>query len=155
MDFTASFVKLCWHEGGYQDGEGDPGGETKFGISKRSYPAEDIRNLTLERAKFLAFRDFWSPAGCDALPDKIKFDVFDIAFNSGPVRAIKLLQKAVGEVEDGVLGPHTLQATNSMDPIRLLTRLNAARLLYMTDLDNWPQAGKGWTRRVATNMMET
>ena len=30
------------HEGGYVNDPKDPGGETKYGVSKRAYPNEDI-----------------------------------------------------------------------------------------------------------------
>ena len=65
MDFDSAFTKLLGHEGGYVCHKDDPGGETCWGISKRSYPHEDIKNLTQERAKQIYKRDFWGPAGCE------------------------------------------------------------------------------------------
>jgi lysozyme family protein len=153
MNFDAAFARLIGHEGGYVNDPKDPGGETKFGISKRSYPGENIANLTLERAKELAYRDYWGPAGCDAVPDVCKFDLFDMAYNSGPTRAIQTAQKACGETEDGILGPLTLQAIQSMHPIRFVARFNGARMLFMTDLKNWPAHGKGWMRRLGKNLL--
>lgn len=50
MNFNEAFDRLIAHEGGYILDLRDPGGETKFGISKRSCPGEDIANLTLVRA---------------------------------------------------------------------------------------------------------
>ena len=44
-NFTAS------HEGKISKNENDPGGITKYGISKRAYPHLDIENLTPEQAK--------------------------------------------------------------------------------------------------------
>ena len=41
----------------------DPGGETKFGVTKRTYPLENIKAMTLERAKVLYLRDCWGPPG--------------------------------------------------------------------------------------------
>lgn len=153
MNFDVSFEKLIGNEGGYTQGKGDPGGETKYGISKRSYPMEDIQNLTLARAKELYKRDFWGPAGCDTLPEPIKFDLFDMAVNSGVRQAVKTLQHAVGAKEDGLLGSATLQAAQSMSPDRVLMRFNASRLLFMTSLSTWPQFGKGWCIRVAQNIL--
>jgi lysozyme family protein len=109
--------------------------------------------MTLERAKQIYRRDFWGPAGCDAMPDAIRFDVFDMAVNSGMRPTIKALQKATGETEDGVLGPRTLQAIQSMPATRLVARFNGARLLLMADLTNWPAFGRGWARRVAANLL--
>lgn len=50
-DFDKAFEIVIGHEGGYVNNPKDPGGETKYGISKRTYPNEDIRGMTLERAK--------------------------------------------------------------------------------------------------------
>jgi lysozyme family protein len=153
MDFDTAFEKLIGHEGGYTPGKGDPGGETKYGVSKRSYPAEDIPNLTLERAKEIYRRDYWSPSGCDTVPEPIKFDLFDMAVNSGIRQAIRTLQVAVGTPEDGLLGVATLQATHTMSSDRVLMRFNAARLLFMTNLSTWAAFGKGWARRIAENQL--
>jgi lysozyme family protein len=153
MDFDRSFEKLIGHEGGYVNHPSDPGGETNFGISKRSYPMEDIKAMTLDRAKDIYRHDFWAPAGCDAVPEPIKFDLFDMAVNSGVRQAIKTLQKAVGTKEDGLLGGLTLQAASSMSPDRVLMRFNACRLLFMTGLAGWPSFGKGWARRIAENQL--
>lgn len=154
MNFDQAFERLIGHEGGYVNDPRDPGGETKFGISKRSYPAEDIKGLTLERAKAIYRRDFWGVAGCDAVPDAIKFDLFDMAVNSGPVTAIKTLQRSAGVTPDGLLGPITLQALNSTPAPRLVARFNGNRLDFMTDLKTWPVFGKGWAKRVASNLKE-
>lgn len=152
MNFDQAFERLIGHEGGYVNDPRDPGGETKFGISKRSYPAEDIKALTLERAKAIYRRDFWGVAGCDAVPDAMKFDLFDMAVNSGPVTAIKTLQRSAGVTPDGLLGPITLQALNSTPGPRLVARFNGHRLDFMTDLKTWPVFGKGWAKRVASNL---
>ncbi len=152
MTFDEAFTLLIGHEGGYVNNPADPGGETKFGISKRSYPGEDIAGMTLERAKLLARRDFWGPAGCDATPASIKFDLFDTAYNSGPRKAVQLLQRAVGETDDGVLGPHTLMAAQTMDPERLAARFNGWRLDFMNDLPQWPSFARGWSQRIAENL---
>lgn len=154
MDFDAAFEKLIAHEGGLVDDPADPGGLTKFGISARSYPGESIAELTLERAKLLYKRDYWGPAGCDALPDAVKDDVFDTAVNAGVRTAVKLLQRAVGESEDGVLGPLTLQAAGSFPPGKLVARFQGARLHYLTSLPDWGRFGKGWARRTADYLLQ-
>lgn len=154
MNFDEAFERLRGHEGGYVNNPADPGGETKFGISKRAYPMEDIKNLTIERAKALYLRDYWGPSGCDGVPDGIKFDLFDMAVNSGVRAAVKALQKACGETEDGILGALTLQAVQSTPSTRLIARFNGARLALMADLTDWPAFGRGWARRIASNLME-
>lgn len=162
MDFEQAFAKLVdpEHEGGYVNDPKDPGGETKYGISRRSYPGEDIKNMTLDRAKEIYRRDFWGPAGCDGLPDLLKFEMFDLAVNTSapgkPVTAIRLLQQAVGAGVDGTLGPNTLLAAQTLDPAKALRRLQGLRLRYYA---NVPKATRelylaGWVNRVADNMLE-
>lgn len=152
MDFDAAFDKLLGHEGGYVNDPQDPGGETRYGISKRSYPGEDIKSLTLARAKEIYRRDYWGPAGCDAVPEAIKFDLFDTAVNAGVKTAIRFLQKSVGETQDGILGPRTLQAVQSMNPWRLFARFNGHRLDHLNNLPTWPRFGRGWSQRIADNL---
>ena len=154
MNFDSAFVKLLGHEGGYVFDRRDPGGETKYGISARSYPHEDIKNMTVERCKEIYKRDFWGPGGCDAVPDGLKFDLFDMAVNSGVSRAIKTLQTSVSVTADGVLGPRTLQAVQSMPAARLAARFNGTRLAFMASLPAWTTFGRGWAMRVASNLME-
>ncbi len=166
MTFDEAFDRLIGHEGGLSMRADDPGnwtggkigiGElkgTKYGIAANTFPHEDIATLTLDRAKHLYQTHYWWPAGCDAVPDGTRFDVFDMAVNSGVRAAIRTLQKAVGEREDGILGPLTLQAVQSMHPARFVARFNGVRLMFMAGLSNWPAAGRGWARRIASNLME-
>lgn len=152
MNFDQAFEKLIGHEGGYVNNEKDPGGETNFGISKRSYPDEDIKGMTPERAKALYLRDFWTPLACDELPAPIRFDVFDMAVNSGKVRAARMLQQAVFAQTDGVIGPRTLTGIRTMNPDCLIRRFNGLRLEFMTGLQTWDEFGRGWARRIAANL---
>lgn len=153
MNFDEAFERLIGHEGGYINSRADPGGETKYGISKRSYPGEDIPGMTLARAKEIYARDFWGAAACDALPEGIKFDVFDMAVNSGVTASIRLVQRTAGVTADGVIGPNTLLALSSIPPLRLVARFNGARLAFMAELPTWPSFGRGWARRIASNLM--
>ena len=105
---TAIAHVLAW-EGGYNDDPDDPGGETNYGISKRSYPDVDIKLLTLDDAKTIYKRDYWVPAGCEQITDTplAQFH-FDTAVNLGVRRANRMLQIAVGVPRvDGIYGPTT------------------------------------------------
>lgn len=155
MTFDEAFEALIGHEGGYSNDARDPGGETKFGVSKRAYPSVDVAALTLADAKAIYRRDYWGPAGCDAVPVAVKFDLFDMAVNAGVKAAIRTLQTTVFADVDGVLGPHTLMAAQSMDPLRLHARFNGLRLKAYTELATWPTFGRGWARRIAVNLIES
>lgn len=153
MNFDMAFDRLMGSEGGYTDGAGDPGGETKWGISKRSYPDLDIKNLTKEEAKIIFRTDFWDKVNGDALIDGVAFQVSDFAYNSGPQVAIRYLQRAVGVADDGHWGPHSQACAEAMGEAKTIMRLNALRLQFMTSLKNWPTASRGWSRRIADNLI--
>jgi hypothetical protein len=76
-------------EGGYVNDPTDRGGETNFGISKRAYPAEDMRSLTLARAVDLYRRDYWDALNLDNYDAKPAIVMMDIAINHGTGRASK------------------------------------------------------------------
>lgn len=148
--FETTFDRLIGHEGGYVNDPADPGGETKFGISKRSYPHLDIKNLTRDQAMEIYHADFWvSLEGADPA---IKFQLFDFAVNSGIGTALRKLQLVVGVADDGHWGPLSKAALAAMDRNDVLMLLNAERLDYMTRLKNWPDASRGWARRIVANL---
>jgi lysozyme family protein len=81
---------LKW-EGGYSNDPNDPGGETKYGVSKRSYPELDISKLSLKQAEEIYHQNYWLKAGCDELPYPFNIIVFDTAVNLGRRRALEFL----------------------------------------------------------------
>lgn len=110
MSFERALAFTLPYEGGLINDPNDPGGLTNFGISQRSYPSLDIKNLTIEDAKAIYERDFWKAACCDQLPENIGIAVFDTAVNQGVGVAVRLLQLAVGVDVDGNVGPKTIGA---------------------------------------------
>ena len=165
MNFDQAFELLIKVEGGLSMDPKDNGNwtgakvgvgvlkGTKYGISAGAYPNEDIQNLSLERAKLHYLHDYWNLSGCTAVPEAIRFDLFDTAVNSGVGRAARLLQRTVGTAEDGQVGPKTRQAIASMPSPRLVARFNAHRLIFMTEAPTWLTHGKGWARRIADNLL--
>ena len=152
MNFDEAFDRLMKHEGGYVNDPKDPGGETKYGISKRSYPDEDIANMTPDRAKVIFRRDFWDKVHGDKLHDGVAWQLADFAYHSGPATAIRYLQRAVGVADDGDWGPASQAAADEMSETDTIMRLNGERLDLMTRLKNWPAHGRGWARRIAQNL---
>ena len=146
------FDRLMGHEGNYSNDPNDPGGETKWGISKRAYPHLDIRNLTRNEAKYIYYWDFWVIIDAKDLPDGVAFQLFDFAVNSGIQTAIRYFQRALGVADDGNWGPISQGAASRAIESDMIMRLNAERLEFMTKLKNWPHHGKGWARRIAQNL---
>jgi lysozyme family protein len=118
-----------------------------------TYPSLDIENLTLDQARAIYLRDFWNKFGGDNLAPELAFQVFDGAVNSGVCRSILWLQEAVGAVADGVFGPATLAAVATRDPLRVIAAFNGYRLKFMKDTKTWPTYSRGWTDRIAENLI--
>lgn len=152
MNFEQAIERVLGHEAGYVNNPADPGGETKWGISKRSYPNVDIRVLTRDEAKEIYRRDFWNRIHADKLLGGVAYQVLDFAINSGIETAVRYLQRALKVADDGYWGPITEAAAAKADESDTIMRLSAERLDFMTRLSNWPNASRGWARRIALNL---
>lgn len=156
MTFEDVFDRTLGHEGGYSNDPKDPGGETNWGISKRSYPDLNIRELSRDQAREIYRRDFWNRINGDRLVERefdgVAFQLFDFAVNSGIETAVRYLQRAVGVADDGFWGPISQSALERISESDLIMMLNAERLDFMTRLRNWPHASRGWSRRIARNL---
>lgn len=152
MNIERALELLLGHEGGFVDHPSDPGGATNFGITERVARAHGykghMRDLPKAKAIDIYRKDYWDAIRADALPDDIRFHVFDAAVNSGPAQAIKWLQRAGGVAEDGIIGPKTIAAAAKVTP----AKYSAIRLRFMTNLSTWSTFGKGWARRIADNL---
>ena len=152
MSFSRSVEVILKREGGYlsaaeASAQGDPGGETKFGISKRAYPELDISSLTKEQAMEIYHRDYWSPVSGDLLPWPLCLFVFDSAVNQGTDAAIKMLQEILGVSIDGVIGPVTLnlaQKSRSWHAAKFMS----ARARRYAQSKNFDKFGDGWLTRL-------
>ena len=155
MSFDTSIGRLLVNEGGYVNDPRDPGGETIWGVSRRSFPnfnGGDFRNATKEQAKDLYRTEFWDKVHADTLPALLQFQALDFAVNCGIGTAIRKLQAAAGVADDGVWGPHTQVAVAAMHPTALTFRFFAEELDYRRKLVGWPTYGNGWTARVANDL---
>lgn len=153
IDYFDKFInRILDHEGGYVNHPNDPGGETKWGISKRSYPHVNIKELTRADAIEIYRKDFWNRVHGQELPREVAFSVLDGAVNSGMGNSVRWLQRAAGVGDDGIIGPLSLAAIRSANPLDLVLLYNAERLEFMTKLSVWPTFSKGWARRIAQNL---
>jgi lysozyme family protein len=140
------------HEGGYVNHPNDPGGETQWGICKRSYPNINIKTLTRAEAIEIYRKDFWNRVSGEQLPAEVAFQVFDAAVNHGIGNAVRWIQKAAGVADDGHLGPLSLAAIKAADPADLVLLFNAIRLRFYAKLSTFSTFGRGWVNRVAGNL---
>lgn len=147
-NFQTCLDHVLRHEGGYVNHPNDPGGETNFGISKRSYPNENIKGMTKKRAGEIYRRDYWNAVRGDDLPYGLDLVAFDAAVNSGVSRGAKWVQGAVGAQQDGKIGPATLLRVGKTDAREAINLACNTRLLFLMGLPTWGTFGKGWQRRV-------
>lgn len=148
----AAMAWILRAEGGYSADPDDPGGVTKYGISKRQYPLLDINKLTIEAALEIYRRDYWVAYRLDELPEPAALVTFDGLVNHAPADAIRILQRSIGARADGIIGPRTIDMTNRADQHQLILDMAARRLkLYAEIIERRPTSEKfrdGWNRRV-------
>ena len=123
-EFKLAIPITLENEGGYVNDPDDPGGETKYGISKRSYPALDIKNLTVEQATAIYLRDFWKYDGI--IDQEVATKVFDSYVNLKHLAMIYIQTIVFHALKpDGIYGVETEDAINRADPHAFLTALRA------------------------------
>ena len=134
--FEKAFKYVIANEGSYVFDKNDPGGETKYGISKRAYKSLNIKELTLEQAKEIYWRDYWKAGKIDEISNIfIATQLLDFSVNFGIRGATIVLQRALraGGIivqEDGLIGPETLSATKILEPSILLAAMKAEAAGY-------------------------
>ena len=156
-EFLPALEFMLPHEGGYVLDSRDPGGETKYGISKKQYPNLDIEGLTKEQAGEIYKKDYWYPSHAASIESqRVANKHFDQCVNLGLKQAIKLLQRSCNDcgkvvVVDGEIGPVTLNAVNSLDGDSLVEAMKGAAIQFYQDLvARKPSLGvflKGWENR--------
>lgn len=113
-------------EGGYVNHPDDPGGETKYGISKRAFPEVDIPNLTQGQAALLYVKHYVEPVMQTVSDPRMQALVSDAAVNHGLQRAL-----------DWAYGQPTVEL------------YVARRIRFYTGLGTFSTFGKGWMNRLA------
>ena len=157
MDFDTAFERLLGHEGGYVDHPKDPGGATRYGVTEHVARADGytghMREFPIDLAKQIYRTTYWDAVCADECPPALRFDLFDAAVNSGPLQAVKWMQRAVGVADDGKIGPKTILALKMADGPSAAARFNGHRLKFMASLPTWKTFGKGWAIRIAENLI--
>ena len=155
-NFDKAFDLLIGNEGGYVNNPSDPGGETNWGITRtvavdNGYSGS-MKLMPKETAKQIYKKMYWDKLQCDQLGFIVAFQLFDAGVNHGNSQAVKFLQRALSVVDDGVIGAKTISATNSLDDLQIVMLFNAERIEFYAALKTFSTFGKGWVRRVASNL---
>ncbi|ESW82861.1 glycoside hydrolase family 108 protein [Mesorhizobium sp. M1060] len=155
-NFARALALVLKSEGGWSDNPADRGGATMKGVTlanfrryvKADATKDDLRHITDAQVATVYRRFYWDAAAGAELPGGVDYAVFDFAVNSGPGRAAKYLQAAVGTAQDGRIGPPTLKAVGARPPGAVIDDLCDARLAFLRRLPTWPVFGKGWSDRI-------
>lgn len=164
-NWQQAFKQMLKSEGGFTDDERDNGnklpdgrkGSTMLGVTQFNWEQhvghqvthDDMRKLTPADVEPLYKKKYWDVVCADELPNGIDYMVFDMGVNAGPGRSIKLLQAAVGVTPDGGFGPMTMAAVQAIDPVTLIERFSAEKVVFYRSLNDFPTYGTGWLNRVA------
>lgn len=136
---------------GTSGGKLDRGGNTKFGISQRSYPNLDIDSIDLKTAEQIYYNDYWIKSKCDKVNYLIGGFLFDTSCTSGISASSKILQRSVGTEPDGIIGKITLEIVNKLDFNVVLSKMVLERCKLHENIikNNKSQEIylKGWNNR--------
>lgn len=156
LTFKEVFNRVIGHEGGYVNDPHDAGGETNWGVTKRTAQENgytgSMKMMTREQAYQIYEKAFWQRYNCDKLSPAVAFQFFDAAVNHGVGNASRMLQRAVDVADDGIVGKVTLSAVEKMPISDFILKFNAQRIKFYTKLKSFPRYGAGWMNRVAGNL---
>ena len=143
MTFERALEKVLQLEGGLRLHKNPTEDfETYAGIYRKAHPNWEgwkylDRGLEppYELVKKFYYENYWKPFE-EVKDDNIRALLFETAVNLGVRQTVKLAQKVLDVKVDGVLGPKTLEALNSVDPKDFIRDFTLARIAFYTALAN-------------------
>jgi lysozyme family protein len=114
----------------------------------RKVTKAELRAIPDSEVAAIYRRNYWDKVRGDDLPAGLDYVAFDAAVNSGPGRAARWLQQAIGAPVDGKIGDVTVRLANQVQPLAAIHAAMDIRLKFLRSLKTWPTFGKGWQRRV-------
>lgn len=156
-NFAKALAVTLRYEGGYVNHPSDPGGETNYGITWRTYNAyrkrkglapRSVRQIEEHEVAAIYREQYWDLVRGDELPTGLDLCLFDFAVNSGPTRAVREAQKVLGLRTDGDMGQITLEAIKQRERMGLIREYQTARLRFCQSLRTWGTFGRGWAARI-------
>lgn len=155
QNFEYCLLTMLRSEGGYVNHSRDPGGMTNLGVTKAVYDEfyetdadeQTMRGLTEKDVRPIYHQNYWMRCKCDELATGVDLMVFDIAVNSGPGTAGKIIQRVIGATVDGAIGPKTVAASQKMEPQDIIRAMEKEREEFYRGLSTFDVFGKGWLKR--------
>jgi lysozyme family protein len=127
----------------------DPGGTTKYGIAQRWAPMA-VEDLTLDDAVAYYRSQYWDRYKCGELPWPFALAVFDGVVNQSGLSTIKRLQRSLGVLADGIIGPQTVGMARRANTRTTLARFLAKRAKRYGVDEQFERYGEGWMHRLFT-----
>ena len=156
QDFQEALKRVLKHEGGYVHHPSDPGGETNYGITKNTAKQfgynGSMKNIPMAIVEKIYKQQYWDAMSCDSFEFAIAFHMFDAAVNHGLLNARKIIQRAVGVKDDGIIGSVSLAAIRKMPQCLFVYSFHAERILFYTKISTFNTFGKGWMNRMVDNL---
>src|SRR5208282_1332750 len=157
-NFLACFNETESFEGGYVNNPHDPGGATLKGVTQGAYnawrvgrkePVQAVRNATDAEIQAIYREQYWNPVRGDDLFVGLDLVMVDYGWGSGPVTAIRHLQRVLGVASDGQFGLETLGALRAAQGAGLINHLCDDRTRFFQSLTTWVYFGRGWMVRLS------
>ncbi|MEG1498520.1 MAG: glycosyl hydrolase 108 family protein [Bacteroidales bacterium] len=147
-------------EGGFVNDQLDRGGATNKGITIGTFrqffgkdaTVEQLKNITNEEWMRIFKSGYWDRWKADRITNQSVANILvDWVWTSG-VYGIKIPQRVLGIMEDGIVGEKTLAALNTQNSAEFFTKIHAERIKFVDDIvrRNPTQVRfiKGWKNRI-------
>lgn len=159
------FPKVLKWEGGFVNDPTDRGGVTNMGVTLTTWQQcgydkngdgiideADMRLLSKADAERVCRKYYWDRWRADEIHSQSVAEcLVEWVWGSGKW-GIVIPQRLLGLPEDGIVGPHTIQAVNAQEPAAFYKRLIDAKHCFIDGLcHNHPEQErfrKGWYNRI-------
>lgn len=177
-DYRDAINKVLEHEGGFVNNPLDKGGATNWGVTQTTYnqymsaklgksyssTVDEIKKMPIDIAIDIYKKLYWDKIQGDKIRKyTVALAIFDQAINRGVSSAVKQAQKVVKKLdpmgfakitEDGVMGPATLTALNSIAEKPFIDNyLAESKLFYQNIVQRNPSQSvflTGWLNRITS-----
>lgn len=133
---ASAIARVMAHEGDYANNRKDPGGPTRYGITRstaRRFGYTGRMDVMPKGVAVVIYEQLWAESRSgDVQTPELAFQRFDAYVNHGP-RAIKW-------------------SSDTGDSAGACAALNALRLKAYKTSPRWTTFGRGWSNRVAENL---
>jgi len=160
-NFPAIMEHVFQVEGGYVNNPSDPGGATNMGITIHTLrnlemdldndgdiDRDDVILVSKEVATDIYRVRYWEPVEGPEMPSGLDLVLMDGGVNSGPRTSVRWVQRALGVVADGILGPQTMGAIRNANKEKLIANSLNERRRSVRSFRNYDVFGKGWENRI-------